>query len=93
VPVTVGELREKLAALPQDLPVMVNGYESGYQKPDAKTPRVRVVHKRDEKPSYGGDFEDCDFEGYRRRGQTRADWMCWHCEEGRPVSTVVVIER
>lgn len=53
---TVGQLIEALAAFPSDMPVMVNGYESGYDFPSAIS--VKHLGDSDYDPSYEGRFSD-----------------------------------
>lgn len=52
---TVGKLIEVLKSLPQDLPVLTSGYESGFENfhpPDI----IKVTHEP-ENPYYDGEFQ------------------------------------
>lgn len=52
---TVGELIEILKLHPQDLPVIVSGYENGYE--NLCTPLVKKVKHLPENPYYDGQFQ------------------------------------
>lgn len=54
-PRTVRELIEILALLPQDLPVLVSGYESGYENFHEPTV-TRLTHLPDN-PYYDGEYQ------------------------------------
>lgn len=59
---TVKELREVLSELPDDLPVMVKGYEWGWQ--ELSPPRKANVMLNFHSPgSYGGPHEEADEDG------------------------------
>lgn len=88
---TVAELVEKLRALPQDLPVLVDGYEGGLQDPEA--PRLTRVHLGANEPvSYDGPHEECE-----RDNPDKKNPDCWYCDERKPPVSerreAVVIER
>lgn len=55
---TAGELVECLAALPPDMPVLVDGYEGGYSRIGAV--RVREVHEMGNRGDWLGSFARAD---------------------------------
>ena len=60
LPLTVGELISILESLPQDLPVFVSGYESGFE--NFHQPYVaRLAHCPDN-PYYDGEYQLADKE-------------------------------
>jgi len=54
-PLTVGDLIKILASLPQDIPILVSGYESGYENFLQPTV-VRLTHRPDN-PYYDGEYQ------------------------------------
>ena len=79
---TVAELIHKLKVFPPGALVLVSGYESGLTVLDAKSPRGLTVHDNGRGPGdYCGEYEEHE-SGY-----------CYGCQEKRPKSKVVVIER
>jgi hypothetical protein len=55
MPCTVVELIRILESLPQDMPILVSGYESGYESFD-EPKVVRLTHKPDN-PYYDGVYQ------------------------------------
>ncbi len=52
---TVGQLIEVLKSLPQDLPVLTSGYESGFE--NIYEPCIIKVKHEPENPYYEGEFQ------------------------------------
>jgi len=52
---TVGELIEILQQFPEDMPVVVSGYENGYE--NFHHPFVKKVMHQPENPYYDGQFQ------------------------------------
>ena len=83
---TVGELIAKLSALPQDLPVLVDGYEGGAQEPRRIATREFVADNNDG-DSYCGPHEEIDdgeMGAFRREDAA---------EEGKKIFQAVIISR
>jgi len=57
---TVGQLVEILKSLPQDLPVLTSGYESGFE--NFCPPRIIKVKHEPENMYYDGEFQISDKE-------------------------------
>lgn len=55
---TVGELIKILQEYPVEMPVVVSGYENGYE--NFNHPFVRKVMHQPENPYYGGQFQPDD---------------------------------
>ena len=55
---TVGQLIEILQTLPQDLPVLTSGYESGYE--NFYLPEIVNLKHEPENPYYEGEFQVAD---------------------------------
>lgn len=55
LPQTVGELIRILEAFPQDLPIMVSGYESGYE--NFQEPKVVRLSYMPGSPYYDGEYQ------------------------------------
>ncbi len=53
---TVGELRRMLKKLSPDLPVLVSGYENGYEH--FYCPYIKTVEHHPENPYYDGEYQD-----------------------------------
>ncbi len=63
---TVAELMQLLAVLPSDTPVLVSGYESGYDELDSANIQAKTVVRDDSHARYEGEFEDAAYrEGQR----------------------------
>ena len=56
----VGELIEILKSMPQDLPVVVSGYESGYE--NFHQPSIMTMKHQPDNPYYDGEFQKVDEE-------------------------------
>ncbi len=69
----VSELIELLKTYSPELPVLVNGYKSGFQEP--KEIIVQDMHYIGP-TNWGGDHEECDDRNYRNLVST-----CWKCTE------------
>jgi hypothetical protein len=54
-PVTVKELMEILKTFPEDLPVLVSGYESGYEY--FYQPEIRELVKKRENMHWDGEYQ------------------------------------
>lgn len=52
---TVGELTKILKSMPQDLPVVVSGYESGYE--NFHQPTIMTMTHQQDNPYYDGQFQ------------------------------------
>ena len=52
---TVGELIEVLQSMPQELPVLTNGYEGGYE--NIHQPVIMTMKHQPENPYYDGEFQ------------------------------------
>ena len=52
---TVGQLIEILKTMPQDLPVLTNGYEGGYE--NIYQPTIMTMTHQPENPYYDGQFQ------------------------------------
>jgi len=52
---TVGELIEILRSIPQDLPVVVSGYENGYE--NFYPPSILTMKHQPDNPYYDGEFQ------------------------------------
>ena len=52
---TVGELTEVLKSMPQELPVLTNGYEGGYE--NICQPVIMTMTHQPENPYYDGQFQ------------------------------------
>jgi hypothetical protein len=52
---TVGDLIRILEALPQDIPIFVSGYESGYE--NFQEPKVVRLAHRPNNPFYDGEYQ------------------------------------
>lgn len=52
---TVGELKEILTQYPDDMPVIVSGYENGYE--NFRQPTIKKVNHLPENPYYDGEFQ------------------------------------
>lgn len=55
---TVGELSRILEKLPSDLPVLVSGYENGYDH--FYSPYLKTVEHHPENPYYDGEYQDAE---------------------------------
>ncbi len=55
---TVGQLAEFLQTLPQDLPVLTSGYESGFE--NFYNPEILELKDEPENPYYEGEFQVAD---------------------------------
>ena len=55
---TVAELIKELEQFPQDLPVLVNGYEDGFEN-IVKLERIKFEHKADS-PYWSGEFQETE---------------------------------
>ena len=55
---TVGQLVEILQSLPQDLPVLTSGYESGFE--NFYRPEIVELQHEPENPYYDGEFQTAD---------------------------------
>lgn len=55
---TVGQLVDILQTLPQDLPVLTSGYESGFE--NFYPPKIVALKHLPENPYYEGEFQDAD---------------------------------
>ncbi len=55
---TVGQLVEALQSLPQDLPVLTSGYESGFE--NFYPPEIVKLKHQPENKYYEGEFQDAD---------------------------------
>jgi hypothetical protein len=55
---TVGELKEILTQYPDNMPVIVSGYENGYE--NFRQPSVKKVKHLPENPYYDGGFQPDD---------------------------------
>ncbi len=55
---TVGELVDILQTLPQDLPVLTSGYESGFE--NFYPPEIVKLKHLPENKYYEGEFQDAD---------------------------------
>lgn len=53
---TVASLIEALQKLPQDLPVLITAYESGYE--DFQSPIIKSLSHHPENPYYDGQFQE-----------------------------------
>ncbi len=53
---TAGELIEILKSMPQDLPVVVSGYESGYE--NFCQPSIKKMKHQPDNPYYDGEFQE-----------------------------------
>ncbi|MCD6175757.1 MAG: hypothetical protein J7K65_08360 [Planctomycetes bacterium] len=60
---TVGELIEILKSMPQDLPVVVSGYESGYE--NFHQPSIMTMKHQPDNPYYDGQFQRVNEENDR----------------------------
>jgi len=60
---TVAELVKELQQLPQDLPVVVTGYENGYE--DILAPHIQTVTDDPDRPYYDGRFQCDDTSTYK----------------------------
>ena len=57
---TVAQLIEALKAFPADTPVVVNGYESGYE--NMMPPKIMKLQHQNENKYWGGEFQEVDQE-------------------------------
>ncbi len=57
---TVGELSRILERLPSDLPVLVSGYENGYEH--FYSPYIIIVEHHPENPYYDGEYQNAELE-------------------------------
>ena len=57
----IKELIKILEKYPQDLEIMVSGYESGYDEISEKRIRKTTLKKVNNSNDYDGDFEEIDF--------------------------------
>lgn len=55
---TVGQLAEILQTLPQDLPVLTSGYESGFE--NFYPPEIVKLKHQPEDKYYEGEFQEAD---------------------------------
>ena len=55
---TVKELIEQLQKLPQDLPVLTTGYESGYE--NIREPKIVKVEYKPNSAYYDGEFQEAE---------------------------------
>jgi len=55
---TVGELVDILQTLPQDLPVLTSGYESGFE--NFYPPKIVALKHQPENKYYEGEFQEAD---------------------------------
>ena len=55
---TVGQLLEILQTLPQDLPVLTSGYESGFE--NFYPPEILELKHQPENKYYEGEFQEAD---------------------------------
>lgn len=53
---TVSNLIEALKSMPQDLPILVNGYEGGYE--NFHQPSVMTLKHQPDNPWYDGEFQN-----------------------------------
>jgi len=58
--ITVEELCLILQDLPPDLPVLVSGYENGYEH--FHTPYIKTVEYHPDNPYYDGEYQDAESE-------------------------------
>lgn len=57
-PMTVGDLLAHLTKFDPSFPVLVSGYEWGFQYP--RTPRMMIAERRSDVSDVGGDWEEAD---------------------------------
>jgi hypothetical protein len=55
---TVGQLVEILQSLPQNLPILTSGYESGFE--NFYPPEIAVLKHEPENKYYEGEFQEAD---------------------------------
>ena len=60
--ITVEQLRAGLATFDQELPVLVLGYEDGWD--DAAEPVEMRLQRMESSPSYSGKYQDIEYLGY-----------------------------
>jgi hypothetical protein len=58
---TVAELIKALKQFPQDLPIVVSGYESGFE--NILEPRIEKLEQNAENKYYDGEFQELNKQG------------------------------